>query len=103
VFHILPPRKADDPPMLRLVGRLDRRLNWLGHRIESEEIELAAEAIPGVERAHARMSNEGRLICTIYGNVSGQHFEEFHPIPSIPRESIVISIGSESGAKRKVR
>lgn len=103
VFHVVPPREAGDRPMLRLVGRLDRRLNWLGHRIEPEEIELAAEAIPGVEKAEAIISNDGRLICRVYGEVSEDAFSDFKPISALPPGAITVCLLRSHAQKRKFR
>lgn len=103
IFKLVPHPMVPARQALRLVGRLDRRLTWMGHRIEPEEIEIAAEAIPGVEHAVASVTHDGRLACACYGQVRKELLVGFRPIPMIPAGLISIEIRQYCKARRKKR
>lgn len=103
IFRIVPHATVPGRRALRFVGRHDRRLTWMGHRIEPEEIETAAEAIPGVEHAVASITTDARLVCTVYGDVNEADFVGFQPISSIPADIILIEARSPQLKNRKVR
>lgn len=59
----------DEDENLVFCGRKDFQIKHMGHRIELEEIELAMNAAPGVERAFCVFDQERNRIASYYVGV----------------------------------
>lgn len=80
---------------LRYLGRMDRRLNWRGYRIEVQEIELLAYGESEVRDARAVVDRRGDLVLELDGEVSDQTLERVSLrardlLPSSYAEELVI-------------
>lgn len=62
----------DEDENLVFCGRKDFQIKHMGHRIELEEIELAMNAAPGVERAFCVFDQERNRIASYYVGVCGK-------------------------------
>lgn len=78
--------------LLEFCGRMDRQIKHLGHRIELDEIEIAARAVEGVEECCALYDASKSLLYLFY---SGQatpkdialHFRASMPAFMVPRKT----------------
>ncbi len=87
----------------RLVGRIDRRLNWQGYRIEPEEIETAFESLDGVLWAKVELGIDGRLICYVSGYIEHDVFIDLQSCLFMPRDALDIRVIGAPKMPRKVR
>lgn len=58
--------KIDENGILWFLGRKDRQIKHMGHRIELDEVEIAAMRIDGVEECSAQYSKEREILYLFY-------------------------------------
>ena len=79
--------------ILEFLGRTDRQIKHMGHRIELAEIEGTAAEIPGVEECCALYQKEKELLYLFYaGSASSKeialHFRKVLPAFMVPRKIV---------------
>ena len=87
--------KYDSKGRLLFCGRKDRQIKHLGHRIELEEIEIAANSIDNVDECVAVYNESKEILCLAYsGNAEKKkivlHFRETMPSFMVPRKVIQV-------------
>lgn len=87
--------KYNEDGLLLFCGRKDRQIKHLGHRIELEEIELAAGGIDGIEECAAVYNEAKKALCLVYAGSADKksivlHFRESMPAFMVPRKVIKV-------------
>ena len=85
--------KFDEEGILWFLGRKDRQIKHMGHRIELDEIEMTAQKIPGITECSALYQKEKSLLYLFYsGEVKPKeialYFRANMPAFMVPRKVI---------------